>query len=322
VIAGTESFPMQSSQTWTGVTNNSHVIGDFIWTAIDYIGESAIGGTGFNTPDMRACGGYCPQGWSWHISFCGDIDIVGFRKPQSFYRNVLWGVSEIEISVHEPVPVGQHEVVASWGWPSEFPSWNWNVADGFNMSVNVYSTYPLVELLVNNKSVTPNPVSTNANQQLHTATIPNVPFAAGSITAVGYDKTGQEMGRKTITTTMPAAGLLLTPDRAHIKASRDDLSYVTCEVVDRNGLRVPDASVVVSFTVHGDGELAAVGTGDPADASSFHSNSRMTYHGRAMAILRPGSKSTAPKQGGTIVITASAPGLTPTSVTVSSDTMV
>jgi beta-galactosidase len=119
VIVATESFPLESYTYWEGVWDNAWVIGDFIWTAMDYIGESAIGGNGFNTPDLRACSGYCPQGWSWHISFCGDIDIVGLQKPQSLYRQVLWNVSDLEVAVHAPVPAGQHEVVAQWGWPDE-----------------------------------------------------------------------------------------------------------------------------------------------------------------------------------------------------------
>ena len=139
VIVSTESFPLQSFEYWDGVWENEWVIGDFIWTAIDYIGESAIGGNGYNTPDLRACTGYCPQGWSWHISFCGDIDVVGLQKPQSLYRQVLWNNSDLQVSVHAPIAAGQHEAIASWGWPDERPTWTWNnVKAGHNMSVNVY----------------------------------------------------------------------------------------------------------------------------------------------------------------------------------------
>lgn len=122
-----------------GVWSNSYVIGDFIWTAIDYIGEASIGANGYYKPDLRACGGYCPQGWkcvqgrlvavgrtcfvvrpttpaqltpsllsgSYYISFCGDLDLVGMRKPQSYYRSVLWNNSALELGVHAPSTTGQ-----------------------------------------------------------------------------------------------------------------------------------------------------------------------------------------------------------------------
>ena len=67
---------------YASYTNLSWVLGDFIWTAIDYIGESAIGNAA-TTPDIQASAG---QPWQWHVSFCGDIDIMGMQKPQAFYR--------------------------------------------------------------------------------------------------------------------------------------------------------------------------------------------------------------------------------------------
>jgi beta-galactosidase len=164
-----------------------------IWTAIDYIGESAIGGNGYNAPgDLQACGGYCPQGWSWHISFCGDIDIAGLKKPQAYYRNVLWNVSSLEMAVHAPVPDGAHEVVASWGWPDERQSWTWPKANAsVPFSVNVYSRYPQVQLLVNGKPVNEAKTPVSYSTQF-TATF-KAPYEPGELVAVGYDAAGTEV---------------------------------------------------------------------------------------------------------------------------------
>jgi len=302
VITGTESFPLQSFQTWQAVLNSSWVIGDFIWTAIDYIGESAIGGTGFNTPDVRACGGYCPQGWGWHVSFCGDIDLVGHRKPQSLYRTVMWNTSQLEIAVHEPVPAGEKEVVASWGWPSEFPSWTWAATAGTNFSINVYTRYPSVSLEINGKTVA------KATATQFTASFSGIAYEPGSLTAVAYDADGNVAKSKTIKTATAASSIRLTADRSQIRADRGDLSYITAEVVDAAGVLVHDASVELTFTVKGEGELAAVGSGDPADVGSFYIPTRTTYLGKAVAIVRPGSASTAPSTG-SITITASGKGL-------------
>ena len=82
VIAATETFPESSVLNFNALQDYPWVVGTFIWTAIDYIGESSIGANGHSPPDPLACGGYCPAPWSYHISFCGDLDIVGGQKPQ------------------------------------------------------------------------------------------------------------------------------------------------------------------------------------------------------------------------------------------------
>merc|ERR1719253_2148240 len=111
-MVGTESFPMRSFEMWDNVWNHSWVIGDFIWTAIDYIGESAIGSAS-TSPDLQTSG----QPWQWHISFCGDIDIAGLQKPQASYRTVLWDAAQIKLLVHHPIAKSQEEHWSYWGWP-------------------------------------------------------------------------------------------------------------------------------------------------------------------------------------------------------------
>jgi len=309
VMVTTESFPWQSFKYWDAVWTNSYVIGDFIWTAIDYIGESAIGGNGYNAPgDLQACGGYCPQGWSWHISFCGDIDIAGLKKPQAYFRNVLWNVSMLEIAVHAPVPQGSNEVVASWGWPDERQSWTWPTASGTTpLSVNVYTRHASAQLLVNDKPIQTAPISVNYSTQ-YTATF-TVPFTVGKLTAIGYDEDGHEAERKEFLTAGEPASIVLAADRTKLDASRSDLAFVSATIVDSRGIPVPTAAIPVAFTVGGDGELAAVSSGDPTDPSSFFSSTRTTYRGVAIGIIRPGSARDGVPTSGTITIKATAPGL-------------
>ena len=125
-----------------------------------------------------------------------------------------------------------------------------------------------------------------------------MPYLAGSLTAVGYDAAGKPVANKTIVTAGKASAIKLTADRAVIRADRSDLSYVTAEIVDANGVLLPTASIELTFRVTGaSGELAAVGSGDPADAGSFYQGVRTTYLGKAVAIVRPGTPSTAPAAG-------------------------
>ena len=88
VMVGTESFGRQSFEVWEAVWGSPWVVGDFIWTAIDYLGESSLGSNGHYAPDPKACGAYCSQPWPYHISSSGDFDVLGLPKAQGRYRQV------------------------------------------------------------------------------------------------------------------------------------------------------------------------------------------------------------------------------------------
>lgn len=303
---------------WAAYTNLSWVMGDFIWTAIDYIGESAIGNAA-TSPDIQAALG---QPWQWHISFCGDIDIMGMQKPQAFYRTVLWDAANITMLVHHPMAANAQEKISSWGWPDERDSWTWDVAEGTNMSVRVFSKCSTksipgpndvgaVRLTLNGADVPGSPMNISYATEFM-ATF-NVPYVKGKLEAACTNL--QNAGTTTLVTAGKEVALVASVDRQTIRASRSDLAYVTVSVVDANGERIPDARERLKFDVSGVGELAAVGTGDPTDVSSFHQGTRVTYQGRAVAILRPALGTPA----GKIVLTISAmdsPTLKPTTVTV------
>ena len=152
-----------------------------------------------------------------------------------------------------------------------------------------------------------------------------VPYAAGDLTAKSFVG-GVEQANRTFSTAGPATALRLVADRSTISASRADLSYVVAEVVDSHGVVVACADEhsgsscsppVVSFTVSGAGELAAVGSGDPIDPSSFSGPARKTYRGRATAIVRPaGTSAGVAPSAGAITVTASVEGLAKATATI------
>ncbi len=279
VMVGTESFPEQADQNWQVIDSSSWVIGDFVWTAIDYLGESGIGHStiqkgpaqnGFNAP------------FPWFNSYCGDIDLIGNKKPQSYFRDVVWRRSKVEMAVQRPVPTGWSEQISRWGWSDELRSWTWPGQEGFLMTVRVYTRGDSVRLMLNGKEIGAKQLS--ASDALRTEF--TVPYAPGELKAVAY-QSGQEIGTITFTTIGKAHSLLLAPDRKTIRASRDDLSYVMVSVVDENGHLVPDAVIPVSFLVSGAGEIAAVGNANPRDMASFRQPHRETFHGQCLAIVRP-----------------------------------
>ncbi|MFL6075536.1 MAG: hypothetical protein ACJ73S_19275 [Mycobacteriales bacterium] len=131
-----------------------------------------------------------------------------------------------------------------------------------------------------------------------------MPYAPGELTAVA-SRNRREIGRRTLRTVGAPVALRLTPDVRHLTTGRDALAHVLVEVVDGHGRLVPDAVVPVTFEVAGAGELAAVGNGNPHNVDSFRRPHRYTWHGRALAILRPA------KRPGHLTLTASTATLHP-----------
>lgn len=277
VMYASESLPKDLVDYWSLVEKHPYVIGDFVWTAMDYLGES---GVGHSVLSDQKNPWFMP--WPWFNAWCGDLDICGFRKPQSFYRDVVWQRSPIEMLVHAPIPPGITEVLSWWGWPDETQSWNWQGQEGKPLQVSVYSRCETVRLEVNGKLIGEKPVS--AATKL-TAKF-DVPYAPGELRAFGLIG-GKVVEQVTLKTAGTPKKLKLTADRATIRADRNDLSYVTVEVVDAEGQRVPNAENLVRFSVSGAGELAAQGSGVPNEPASFRAPVRKAFQGRCLAILRP-----------------------------------
>ncbi len=125
-----------------------------------------------------------------------------------------------------------------------------------------------------------------------------MPYEPGELKAIALSD-GKEVAVKSLITTGPAERVKIIPDRALITNNRNDLAYLTIELIDSKGNRVPDAERKIRFMVDGDAELVAVENGNPRDPKSFQADSVTTFHGRCMAILRPTGKA------GKVTLTAS-----------------
>lgn len=300
VMYGAESFPKNGLDYWTLVEKHSYVIGDFVWSGMDYLGEAGIAHAILSDQPDRFF-----MSWPWFNAWCGDLDICGFKKPQSYYRDVLWGRSQIEMFVHTPIPRGLTEIISGWGWPNELKSWTWPGYEGQLMQVSVYSRCERVRLELNGRVIGEQPVS----EQTKLAAGFEVPYEPGRLRAVGLIK-GQIAAESTLTTCDQPKKLKLTADRSTIRADRNDLAYVTVEVVDANDRRIPNAEVLVRFSVSGVGELLAQASGSPNEPASFQTPERKTFEGRCLAILRPSGET------GDIVLQAEADGLESATVSI------
>ncbi len=293
IMAGTESFPIEAFENWQQVEKNSWVIGDFVWTGMDYLGESGIGHVYYDKKDASFS-----MPWPWYNAWCGDIDITGQKKAQSYFRDVVWSRSNLEMAVHAPLPDGKKEGISLWGWPAEYQSWTWPGEEGNRLQVSVYSRCQEVRLELNGKVIGQKSLSDKTSL---TARF-EVPYTSGELKAIGITD-GKVIATRTLKTAGEPSSLFLIADRNQINADRNDLAYVSVEVRDKDGNLVPNASIKVKLTVSGDGELIASGNAAPNDMESFRKPECTTYNGMCLAIIRPSAKA------GTIKLSAESEGL-------------
>jgi beta-galactosidase len=276
MMVGTESFPGEAFDNWMNVLDNSYVLGDFVWTSLDYLGEAGIGRTYLGEMD-DFLGAY-----PWHQANCGDLDLCGFKRPPSYYRDILWeNQTKLYIAVHSPVPEGQTVTVSMWGWPEVWPNWTWPGEEGKTFKIDVYSACEKVELFLNGQSLGVKPTT---KTERFMASF-EVPYAAGELKAVGFvdEKPAAEYVVKTAST---PAQIRLTPDRSAITAEAGDLCYVTVEILDQDGQVHPAADRPIFFTVKGEGVLGAVGNANPLSTERYRGNQRQTYRGRCLVVLK------------------------------------
>ncbi|HEX3046153.1 MAG TPA: glycoside hydrolase family 2 TIM barrel-domain containing protein, partial [Bacillota bacterium] len=276
IICGTETYPKEAFEYWSEVERLPHVIGDFVWTSMDYLGEAGIGRLWYG--ERRGWLGDYP----WHQAYCGDIDICGFKRPQSYYRDCVWGLSKAPyIAVYKPENYGKTLEMMAWSWPDVVASWDWPGYEGDPIQIDVYCANSEVELFLNGRSLGRKPAGKLQQYRTSFETV----YEAGELVAAGYEN-GAETSRTVLKTAGKPAAIRLTPDRRSLHATINDLSYITVEVVDAAGNVVHTAVNEIYFSVSGAGSLVAVGNGNPVTEEMYVGNHRKVHEGRAMVVVR------------------------------------
>ncbi len=307
IIAQTESFPRDAFSNWSAVQGHPYIIGDFVWTAIDYLGESGIGRTFY--PGEPKGESWENDVYPWHASYCGDIDLTGWRKPVSHYRSLLWNETpKIHMSVREPNPNDGAIQETLWSvWPA-WESWTWPGREGKDIQVEVVSKYPAVRLVLNGNRIGELP--TGPEQEFKA--VFTLPYAPGMLKAAGV-KDGRETESVTLKTAGPPARIRLTADRSRISADGQDLSFVTVEITDAAGNIQPNAGNRLHFAISGPGVIAGVDNGNGKDPDPYTGPDRNAFHGRALVVVRSA------REAGKIRLEADSKGLSSASITIHSE---
>ena len=293
VMWQTESYPRDAFRNWATVNDHPYVVGDMVWTGLDYLGESGIGRYYYEgeRPGESFAEGGQPD---WHGAYCGDVDITGWRKPISHYREMLWDVkgqwskaNGLYMAVKEPNGYRGNIKETMWSvWPT-WESWNWTGStdykgeavpswEGKPIDVEVYTKAPEVKLYLNDKLVGTKQV----NRDTQFKAVFSIPYEVGVLRAEADGKS------VTLATAGEPARLRLTADRNVIAAGGQDLAYITVEVVDKDGRVCPDAAIPCEAVVKGQGQLMAFASADLKDREPKTSSRVTTWKGRALLVVR------------------------------------
>ena len=282
VMMQTESYPRDVWQNYRMTTDHPYVIGDFVWTAIDYLGESGIGRWYYE-------GDPAGEHWErrlypWHGAYCGDIDLTGHRKPVSHYRSMLWNRDgeHLYMAVREPDGYNGKVKTTRWGtWPT-FESWNWPGHEGKPIEVVVCSHYPRVKLYLNGELIAEKPVSEGM-------ALFRMNYQPGVLRAEGVSKT--EAGE---TVSLHTAGnpcmIRLTAEPANCNGNGASLVFVNVEMLDKDGHLNPMADTQLTASVTGPAEVIAFGNADIKDCDVLTDNRQRTWKGRALLVLKTKGK--------------------------------
>lgn len=257
---------------WQKLAETPAILGEFIWTGIDYLGEPTPYGGRDNID-----GGTWNSDWPARSSTFGAIDLAGFPKDRFFLYQSHWTTRPM---VHL------------------LPDWNWPGKEGEPIPVMVYTNGDSAELFLNGQSLgikvkgrdtVPLPVikrfSASGIINSPYRLLWDVPYSPGTLKVVAY-RNGKAIAQDTVVTAGPPARVVLSPDRSQIAADGRDLSFVTATIVDKDGNIVPGATNLIRFKVTGAGQIAAVDNGDATSLDPFQANFRSAYHGKALLIVR------------------------------------
>ena len=303
VIVASESYQNEVFANWRIARDHPYVIGDFVWSAQDYLGEAGIGRV--FPPDEKPFPHWEGTHYPWHGAACGDIDLIGTRKPISHYRSIVWDTGEkLYAAVLTPTPDGRPWNLTQWSIPPAQASWTWAGHEGKPLTVEVYSRHPSVRLYLGDTLLGEKPTTELEEFKASFA----VTYVPGVLRAVGV-RDGKEVETFKLETAGPVVALRLTPHEGFIDIPPSIIGFnierIIIEAVDAHGRVNPQADLPVKLHMTGPGELLAFGSGDLTATEPYNADLRRLHQGRALVVIRTS------EQAGKIAVNARSEGADP-----------
>lgn len=272
IILSSETFPARIGKNWAQVESNSYVIGDFMWTAWDYIGEAGVGLPFYGTKQAPFSKPYPCM-----LAGCGSFDITGFPESQAYYSAVIWGAYKKPYIAVRPVhKSGEDYVLGNWRLTDAINSWSWKGQEGKTAEISVYSIGSTVELILNGESLGKKPLE-------YCRADFTAEYKKGTLAAISYDESGKEIDRSELTSAEDEIVITAIAEETEIKEK--DFTYINVSLTDKKGNVQMLCDRKVYVKVEGAGRLRAVGSGNPLTEESFLGGAYTTYYGRMQAVV-------------------------------------
>lgn len=291
VMIGTETHAYTTYDYWEQVKKHPYVLGDFIWAAVDYLGETGCGKVYWEN-DREKFSFMAP--YPWRTSWQSDLLMTGERRPQSYYRELMWEHSQkTYLFTTHPKHYGEKSFGTPWRWDDV--DFSWSFGDewiGRPVAVEAYSPGDYVEFFLNGRSF-----GTSAVSRLKASL--DIPYEPGILEAVTY-KEGRVLSRAVLETAGEASKLLIVPEEDFLTADGMDLAYIHIYAADEKERRVLGDEREIRVSVQGPAKVLAVGSGSPCTKDLIGTQACHMYRGAALVILKAA-------EPGTITVTASTP---------------
>jgi len=242
---------------WKAVRDNEHIFGQFLWTGIDYLGESGA--------------------WPSRGFYSGLMELGGYIKPRGYFRQALWSEKPAAYLGTYPAPINDRDR----GGPS-IDAWSvWNYADGQYIRVVCYTNAAKARLLLNGKEVGATKVYDDNTGVIWW----DVPYAAGTLEVTGMDAAGNKTCGYAIRSSGRPYALTATIDDSSITGGKG-LAHITVQVVDENGIPVMISDDEVTCTIKGSAKLLGLEASNNSDMGNYRDNIQRVYHGRLLAYIQ------------------------------------
>lgn len=302
ILVGSETSPREIADNWEEIMKYPQAIGDFTWTGWDYLGEAGAGKTKY-AEDIALEGdaGFAGE-YPWMMGYCADLDLMGNRRPISYYREIVFGLTDVPyLGVEYPENFDKTLQPGMWDFIDGIGSWSFRGYEGKPIRVHVFGNGDSYKLFLNGEEA-------GSGELVKKRGCAELTYEPGELKVITY-KGGAELGTYSLHSAKPELHIRAIPDRTEITASETDLCYVDISICDEDGIVDNMADCMLSASVSGNGELIAFGSANPKTEETFHCGRYTSFDGKAMAILRPTS-------AGRMTLKVEADGYEPVEITI------
>lgn len=273
ITVGSETLPPSLYKNWEAVKRYPNLIGDFIWTAWDYMGEAGLGTAGYgeNSGVLKA--------YPALLAGCGVIEITGEFRPEVYWNQSIWGLRDKPYMAVEPLTHAEEKVTyGMWRSTDARHSWAWPGYEGKTTTVTVYTSACRVELLLDGRKLGSKRVKACK------AVFGKITYAPGTLKAIAYDAAGKNIGEDTLCSAGGKLAMQIKPEQSCFENGK--LLYVNILLTDEKGIRVFGKEQKIDISIEG-GTLLGFGSANPITEESYLKTSHTTYNGMLQAVIMP-----------------------------------